>query len=82
MKVVDYGMIGEKVGMTRIFTPAGVSVPVTVIKCGPCYVVDKKTEERDGYQSWQIGYGEVKEKKLNQPRLGHLKRAECLLSGL
>ncbi len=75
MKVVDYGMIGEKVGMTRIFTPAGVSVPVTVIKCGPCYVVDKKTEERDGYQSWQIGYGEVKEKKLNQPRLGHLKKS-------
>jgi len=74
MKTVTYGMIGEKVGMTRIFTPEGISVPVTVIKCGPCYVTGKKTKERDGYEAWQIGYGEVKERKLNKPRLGHLKK--------
>ena len=74
MKTVTYGMLGEKVGMTRIFTPEGMSIPVTVIKCGPCYVTGKKTEERDGYQAWQVGYEEIKEKKLNKPRLGHLKK--------
>ncbi len=74
MKTVTYGMLGEKVGMTRIFTPEGMSIPVTVIKCGPCYVTGQKTTERDGYQSWQIGYGEVKERKLNKPLLGHLRK--------
>lgn len=75
MKTVRYGMIGEKIGMTRIFSADGLVVPVTVIKCGSCYVVQKKSKEKDGYQSLQLGYGEIKEKKLNKPRLGHLKKA-------
>ncbi|MCX7668427.1 MAG: 50S ribosomal protein L3, partial [Atribacterota bacterium] len=75
MKTVRYGMIGEKVGMTRIFSKDGLVIPVTVIKCGPCYVVQKRSQEKEGYQSLQLGYGEIKEKKLNKPRLGHLKKA-------
>lgn len=75
MAVVEYGMIGEKVGMTRIFSENGSSFPVTVIKCGPCFVVQKKTKEKDGYEALQLGYDQTKEKKLNKPTLGHLKKA-------
>ncbi|MEN3203233.1 MAG: 50S ribosomal protein L3 [Atribacterota bacterium] len=74
--VVSYGLIGEKIGMTRIFTPDGLSVPVTVLQCGPCYVVQKKDIDRDGYRALQLGYKEVKERKLNKPLLGHLKKAQ------
>jgi len=68
-------MIGEKVGMTRVFDQSGLAVPVTVIKCGPCYVVQKRSKEKEGYQALQLGYGEIKERKINKPRLGHLKKA-------
>lgn len=76
MKTVRYGMIGEKIGMTRIFSKDGLVIPVTVIKCGPCYVVQKRSQEKEGYRSLQLGYGEIKEKKLNKPQLGHLKKVE------
>ncbi len=72
--VVEYGLIGEKIGMTRTFTPDGLSVPVTVIQCGPCYVVQKKDTGRDGYRALQLGYKEVKERKLNKPLLGRYKK--------
>jgi large subunit ribosomal protein L3 len=75
MKVVEYGMIGEKIGMTRVFDQAGRVIPVTVIKCGPCFVVQKKTKEVDGYEALKLGYGETREKKLNKPLLGILKKA-------
>ena len=69
------GIIGKKVGMTQIFDEAGKVIPVTVIEAGPCTVVQKKTEEKDGYNAVQLGYEDVAEKKLTKPELGHLKKA-------
>ncbi|HHB90243.1 MAG TPA: 50S ribosomal protein L3 [Anaerolineae bacterium] len=69
------GLIGRKLGMTQIFTEEGVMVPVTVLEVGPCYVTQIKTPETDGYAAVQLGFGEVKEKRLTKGVLGHLKRA-------
>ena len=68
-------IIGKKVGMTQIFDENGKVVPVTVIEAGPCVVVQKKTSERDGYESVQLGFQDIKERKLTKPELGHLKKA-------
>ena len=68
-------IIGKKVGMTQIFDETGKVIPVTVIEAGPCTVVQKKTVEKEGYASVQLGFEEIKEKKLNKPELGHLKKA-------
>ena len=68
-------ILGKKIGMTQVFTQDGIVVPVTVVKAGPCVVVQKKTDETDGYSSLQIGFGEVKEKKVNKPSAGHFKKA-------
>ncbi len=68
-------IIGKKVGMTQIFDEKGLVVPVTVIEAGPCNVVQVKTTETDGYNAVQLGFGEVKEHKLNKPEMGHFKKA-------
>ena len=68
-------IIGRKVGMSQIFDDAGKVIPVTVIQAGPCTVVQKKTEEKDGYTAVQLGFDEVPERKLSKPELGHLKKA-------
>ncbi len=68
-------IIGKKVGMTQIFDEAGKVVPVTVIEAGPCVVVQKKTVEKEGYASVQLGYEEVAERKLTKPEKGHLEKA-------
>jgi len=68
-------IIGKKVGMTQIFDDKGKVIPVTVIEAGPCVVVQKKTEENDGYEAVQLGFEDVKERKLSKPELGHLKKA-------
>jgi len=68
-------IIGKKLGMTQIFDESGHVIPVTVIEAGPCVVVQKKTEETDGYNAVQLGYGEVKDKHLSKPEQGHLKKA-------
>jgi large subunit ribosomal protein L3 len=68
------GLIGKKVGMTQIFDEAGVAVPVTLIEAGPCYVTQVRLPERDGYSAVQLGFGEVKPKRLTGGQLGHLKR--------
>jgi len=73
-------ILGQKIGMTQIFSERGEAIPVTVIKVGPCYIVQKKTEEKDGYKSLQMGILEVKENRLNKPKRGHLKKAN--VSGL
>ncbi len=65
------GLIGEKVGMTQIFNEAGEVIPVTVVKAGPCTVVDIKTPERDNYTALKLGYGFIKEKKLKKPQKGY-----------
>ena len=68
-------IIGKKVGMTQIFDEAGKVVPVTVIEAGPCVVVQKKTVEKEGYASVQLGYEDVAEKKLSKPEKGLLDKA-------
>ena len=69
------GILGRKLGMTRIFAGDGAAVPVTVIQAGPCPVTQVKTVETDGYVAVQLGFGDVAEKKLSKPELGHLKKA-------
>jgi large subunit ribosomal protein L3 len=68
-------IIGRKVGMTQIFGEDGARVPLTVIEAGPCPVTQVKTTESDGYDAVQLGFGGVKPKSLNKPKLGHLKKA-------
>ncbi len=72
-------IIGKKVGMTQIFDESGKAIPVTVIAAGPCFVAQKKTEEKGGYTAVQLGFEEVKESKLTRPEAGHLKKAEVPL---
>ncbi len=68
------GLIGKKIGMTQIFDENGAAIPVTVIEAGPCYVTQVRTVESDGYSAVQLGFGEVKPKRLTGGQLGHLKR--------
>jgi large subunit ribosomal protein L3 len=71
------GLIGKKLGMTQIFGENGVSIPVTVVKTGPCLVVQKKTVETDGYAAVQLGFNEVtKASRVNKPITGHFKKAQ------
>ncbi|MEX0992512.1 MAG: 50S ribosomal protein L3 [Solirubrobacterales bacterium] len=69
------GIIGRKIGMTQLFTEDGERVPVTVIEAGPCAVTAVREPERDGYGAVQLAFGEVAEKRLTKPALGHLKKA-------
>ena len=69
------GLMGIKLGMTRVFMGEGIAVPVTVLKVGPCRVVQKKEEGRDGYTAIQLGFFAKKEKRTTKPLLGHFKAA-------
>ena len=69
------GIIGRKVGMTQLFSEDGVVCPVTVIKAGPCVVVQAKSAARDGYESAQIGLVEERPAKVGKPLAGHYKKA-------
>lgn len=73
------GILGKKVGMTQIFDEKGEVVPVTVIEAGPCFVVQKKTLERDGYAAIQIGFEETKPKHLTKGQMGHLEKSSLPL---
>lgn len=66
-------LICKKLGMTRFFLDGGRSVPVTLIKAGPCVVVQKKTLKKDGYKAIQVGFGINKKSRINQPLKGHFK---------
>ena len=68
-------IIGKKVGMTQIFDAEGKVIPVTVIEAGPCPVICKKTEDKEGYNAVQLGFSDIKERKLTKPEIGHLKKA-------
>ncbi len=68
-------IIGKKIGMTQIFDETGKVIPVTVIEAGPCVVAQVKTVETDGYNAIQLGFGDVKESKLNKPERGHFAKA-------
>ena len=70
------GIIGRKVGMTQIFDEKGNVIPVTVIEAGPCVVAQVKTEETDGYNAVQLGFGDVKDKHINKPEAGHFTKAK------
>ena len=67
-------LIGKKVGMTQIFDESGKVIPVTVIEAGPCVVAQVKTVETDGYDAIQLGFGDVKENKVNKPVKGHFAK--------
>lgn len=68
-------IIGKKIGMTQIFDERGNVIPVTVVEAGPCVVSQKKTIENDGYESVQLGFGDLKPNKVNKPMKGHFEKA-------
>jgi len=68
------GLIGKKIGMTQIFDDSGAAVPVTLIEAGPCYVTQVRLPEKDGYSAVQLGFEEVKQRRLTGGQLGHLRR--------
>src|SRR5580693_8253190 len=69
------GIIGRKVGMTQVFDPDGTVHPATVIKAGPCVIVQTKNAQRDGYEAVQIGLVEETPAKVGKPLAGHYKKA-------
>ena len=68
-------IIAKKIGMTQVFADNGLLIPVTVLEAGPCVVTQKKTVENDGYDAIQVGFGEIKAKKVNKPMKGHFDKA-------
>ncbi|MBM4151240.1 MAG: 50S ribosomal protein L3 [Ignavibacteria bacterium] len=68
-------LLGRKLGMTSIFSENGEYVPCTVIEAGPCAVVQVRTIDKDGYSAVQLGYGDIAERKVSQPLVGHFKKA-------
>ncbi len=67
-------ILGKKVGMTSLFTDAGIHIPCTVVEAGPCPVVQVKTIDKDGYTAIQVGFGEKRQKNVNKPEMGHFKK--------
>ncbi len=72
---MDKAIIGKKLGMSQIFDSEGRVIPVTVVEAGPCPVVQIKTTENDGYDAIQLGFGTVKDTRVNKPQAGHFKKA-------
>jgi large subunit ribosomal protein L3 len=68
------GLLGKKVGMTQIFDEEGIVIPITLIEAGPCYVTQVRQPENEGYAAVQLGFEEIKPKRLTGGQLGHLKR--------
>lgn len=68
-------ILATKIGMTQIFDKDGVLIPVTVLQAGPCVVTQIKTEQNDGYNAVQVGFGDIREKLVNKPRKGHFAKA-------
>ena len=65
------GILGKKIGMTSVFDTEGKLIPCTVVEAGPCTILQKRTEERDGYEAVQLGFGERSEKNVTKPEMGH-----------
>ena len=72
---MNKAIIGKKLGMSQIFTADGIVIPVTVVEAGPCPVVQKKTQEKDGYNALQVAFGDIKVKNVSKPVLGQFKKA-------
>lgn len=70
------GILGRKIGMTRVYNENGRSIPVTVIEAGPCTVLQKKSTENEGYDAIQVGFQDKKAARVNRPLAGHFKRSE------
>lgn len=70
------GIIAKKIGMTQIFAENGILIPVTVLDANTCVVTQSKTIENDGYEAVQVGFGDVKEKKVTKPLKGHFAKAD------
>ncbi len=68
-------ILGRKLGMTQVWGEDDTLVPVTVIEAGPCVVTQVKTEKKDGYRAVQIGFGDIAERKVNKPMMGHFEKA-------
>jgi large subunit ribosomal protein L3 len=68
-------ILGKKIGMTRLYNDKREAVPCTVIQAGPCYVTQVKNTTKDGYEAYQLGFGERDEKKVTKPMAGHYKKA-------
>lgn len=68
-------ILGKKLGMTQVFTADGVVIPVTVVEAGPCFVIQKKTIDKDGYESLVVAFDEKREKLVNKPDAGQFKKA-------
>jgi len=73
--VATKGLLAKKIGMTQVFTEKGELLPVTVLEAGPCTVVGLRAVQKDGYGAIQLGFGEIKDKKLTKPAAGHFKKA-------
>lgn len=71
------GLLGKKIGMTQIFDETGAAVPATLIEAGPCFVTQVRNVERDGYQAVQIGFEELKPRRMTGGELGHLKTTDA-----
>lgn len=69
------GILGKKIGMTRVYSELGQAIPVTVVEAGPCRVLQVKTVETDGYNAVQVGFGNKKAKRVNRPTAGHLQKS-------
>jgi large subunit ribosomal protein L3 len=67
--------MGKKIGMTRVYGEDGHVIPVTAIEAGPCYVLQVKSEETDGYNAIQVGFANRSEKRVNKPMAGHFRKA-------
>ena len=70
------GLLGKKIGMTRIYNEMGSVIPVTVIEAGPCKVLQVKSESTDGYNAIQVGFGAKKAKNVTKPLAGHFSKAD------
>ena len=75
---ISKAIIGKKLGMSQIFAADGKVIPVTVVEAGPCTVVQVKTVANDGYDAVQVGFGAIKETRVNKPVAGHFKKAGVL----
>jgi large subunit ribosomal protein L3 len=74
---MQVGLLGRKVGMTQIFESDGTAVPVTVLECGPCTVLQVRTAERDGYHALQLGFDDKKRKSATQAERGHARKVDA-----
>src|SRR5947208_9367259 len=71
------GLLGRKIGMTQIYQEDGTAVPVTVIECGPCTVLQVRTAERDGYAAFQLGFDDKRRKSASMAERGHAKKVDA-----